>query len=83
LRRSVDRRPSAIGPREIGEPADGRRHKVRRVAGEARQDAIEGCGVPYRQISRRLGIPAGSIGPTRARTLRKLADTGPVRALAS
>jgi len=66
-----------------GECVDGRRHKVRRVAGEARQDAIEGCGVPYRQISRRLGIPAGSIGPTRARTLRKLADTGPVRALAS
>src|SRR5664279_3956774 len=39
--------------------------------------------IPYRQISRRLGIPTGSIGPTRARTLRKLGDTGPVRALAS
>jgi len=40
-------------------------------------------GVPYLQISRRLGIPAGGIGPTRARTSRKLADTGPVCALAS
>ena len=39
--------------------------------------------VPYRQISRRLGIPAGSIGPTRARTLHKLGDTDAVRALAS
>ena len=39
--------------------------------------------VPYRQIGRRLGIPTGSIGPTRARTLRKLGDTEPVRALAS
>ena len=39
--------------------------------------------IPYRQISRRLGIPTGSIGPTRARTLRKLGDTEPVRALAS
>ena len=39
--------------------------------------------IPYRQISRRLGIPTGSIGPTRARTLRKLGDTEAVRALAS
>jgi RNA polymerase sigma factor (sigma-70 family) len=39
--------------------------------------------IPYRQISRRLGIPTGSIGPTRARTLRKLGDSEPVRALAS
>ena len=28
--------------------------------------------IPYREISRRLGIPIGSIGPTRARCLRQL-----------
>jgi RNA polymerase sigma factor (sigma-70 family) len=38
--------------------------------------------IPYRQISARLGIPTGSIGPTRARCLRKLRATTPVRALA-
>jgi len=37
--------------------------------------------VPYQEISRRLGIPTGSIGPTRARCLRKLRDTSQVRAL--
>ena len=36
--------------------------------------------IPYQEI-RRLGIPTGSIGPTRARCLRKLRDTSPVRAL--
>ena len=39
--------------------------------------------VSYRQISRRLGMPIGSIGPTRARCLQKLKDTTDVRALAS
>ena len=37
----------------------------------------------YRQISRRLGIPIGSIGPTRARCLHKLRNTAPLQALAS
>jgi len=37
----------------------------------------------YRQISRRLGIPIGGIGPTRARCLRKLRNTAPLQALAS
>ena len=37
--------------------------------------------IPYQEISRRLGIPTGSIGPTRARCLRKLRDTSQVRAL--
>ena len=37
----------------------------------------------YRQISRTLGIPTGSIGPTRARSLRKLHATTPIRLLAS
>ena len=31
--------------------------------------------VPYSQISRELGIPVGSIGPTRARCLDKLRST--------
>ena len=39
--------------------------------------------ISNRQISQRLGIPAGSIGPTRARCLKKLKDTTPLRALAS
>jgi len=33
---------------------------------------IEDPPVPYTEISTRLGIPAGSIGPTRARCLHKL-----------
>jgi len=35
----------------------------------------------YQQISQRMGIPVGSIGPTRARCLRKLAATPTIRAL--
>lgn len=35
----------------------------------------------YQQISGRLGIPIGSIGPTRARCLRRLRDTGRIHAL--
>jgi RNA polymerase sigma factor (sigma-70 family) len=37
----------------------------------------------YQQISRELGIPTGSIGPTRARSLQKLHATTPIRLLAS
>ena len=36
----------------------------------------------YQQISGRLGIPIGSIGPTRARCLRRLRETRPIHALA-
>jgi len=39
--------------------------------------------ISYRQISQRLGIPTGSIGPTRARCLHKLKTTAPLQALAS
>ena len=39
--------------------------------------------ISYRQISRRLGMPTGSIGPTRARCLQKLKDTTTMQALAS
>ena len=39
--------------------------------------------ISYRQISQRLGIPIGSIGPTRARCLLKLRNTPPLQALAS
>ena len=35
----------------------------------------------YRQISRQLGIPIGSIGPTRARCLHKLRGTPAIREL--
>ncbi len=37
----------------------------------------------YREISRRLGIPTGSIGPTRARCLDKLRQTSALRLLAA
>jgi RNA polymerase sigma factor (sigma-70 family) len=37
--------------------------------------------IPYQEISERLGIPIGSIGPTRARCLAKLRATRPVQAL--
>jgi RNA polymerase sigma factor (sigma-70 family) len=37
--------------------------------------------VPYREISRRMNLPTGSIGPTRARLLKKLRRTMAVRRL--
>lgn len=37
--------------------------------------------LPYQEISRRLGIPVGSIGPTRARCMARLRGTTAVRAL--
>lgn len=37
--------------------------------------------VPYADISERLGIPIGSIGPTRARALEQLRNTAALRAL--
>lgn len=39
--------------------------------------------VSYREISRRLGIPVGSIGPTRARGLARLGATSAVRSYRS
>ena len=41
--------------------------------------------IPYTEISRRLGIPIGSIGPTRARCLRRLRSgfTTPTNAIAA
>ena len=38
--------------------------------------------VSYQQISNTLGIPTGSIGPTRARCLNKLRKTAAVRTFA-
>lgn len=35
--------------------------------------------IPYADVSRRLGMPIGSIGPTRARCLKKLRETSAVR----
>jgi RNA polymerase sigma factor (sigma-70 family) len=42
---------------------------------------IEGPPVPYAEISARLGIPVGSIGPTRGRCLDKLRDHPAIAAL--
>jgi RNA polymerase sigma factor (sigma-70 family) len=39
--------------------------------------------IPYAEISERLGIPVGSIGPTRARALEQLRNTRAMRALAA
>jgi len=35
--------------------------------------------LPYREVSRRLGIPVGSIGPTRARALDQLRNSNALR----
>ena len=37
--------------------------------------------IPYAEISRRMDVPIGSIGPTRARLLKKLQRSIPVRQL--
>jgi RNA polymerase sigma factor (sigma-70 family) len=37
--------------------------------------------IPYSEISRRMDVPIGSIGPTRARLLKKLQTSMPVRQL--
>jgi RNA polymerase sigma factor (sigma-70 family) len=37
--------------------------------------------VPYVEISRRLGVPIGSIGPTRARSIQRLRQSSAVRAM--
>jgi RNA polymerase sigma factor (sigma-70 family) len=37
--------------------------------------------IPYAEISERLGIPVGSIGPTRARALEQLRSTRAMRAM--
>jgi RNA polymerase sigma factor (sigma-70 family) len=42
---------------------------------------IEDPPVPYEEISRRLGLPVGSIGPTRARALARVRTHAAVRAL--
>jgi DNA-directed RNA polymerase specialized sigma24 family protein len=42
---------------------------------------MEDPPVPYAEISARLGIPAGSIGPTRRRCLDKLRDHPAIAAL--
>ena len=38
--------------------------------------------IPYREISQRMNLPIGSIGPTRARLLKKLRESIAVRRLA-
>ena len=37
--------------------------------------------VPYAEISRRMGIPVGAIGPTRARAVERLRQTPSVQQL--
>jgi RNA polymerase sigma factor (sigma-70 family) len=42
---------------------------------------VEDPPVPYAEIGKRLGVPVGSIGPTRARALRKLRSSPALTAL--
>ncbi|MGX5653424.1 RNA polymerase sigma factor [Geodermatophilus nigrescens] len=42
---------------------------------------IEDPPVPYEEVSRRLGMPIGSIGPTRARAIARIRAHAAVRAL--
>lgn len=42
---------------------------------------IEDPPLPYEEIGRRLGMPIGSIGPTRARAIARIRSHGAVRAL--
>ena len=42
---------------------------------------IEDPPLPYEEISRRLGLPIGSIGPTRARALARIRSHSSVQAL--
>ena len=74
--------------------ADGSADLLRAEAGQAVRDALAELPVEYRrlllllhadaqpsyrEISQALGIPAGSIGPTRARCLAKLRRTSALR----
>lgn len=44
---------------------------------------LEDPPVPYREVSKRLGIPIGSIGPTRVRALAQLRNSAAFRAFAA
>ena len=66
------------------------RHAVRAALGELSEEhrtllllIFADSKVSYGQIGRTLGMPTGSIGPTRARCLKKLRKMSAVRALAS
>ena len=90
-RRPAGRLPQA---RERLEPARARRGAPRRRAppGAARRPGrapadrralllllLEDPPLPYREISARLGIPIGSIGPTRVRALAQLRNSAAMR----
>ncbi|MGL4742821.1 MAG: RNA polymerase sigma factor [Dermatophilaceae bacterium] len=59
----------------IGELPDGRRELLCLLLADP--------PVPYEEISRRLGIPVGSIGPTRARALDQLRRSSRIQSLAT
>jgi len=58
-------------------------HELRPEHQELLRLLISEPALSYHQISLQLGIPIGSIGPTRARCLRKLQSTEALRDLAS
>ena len=68
--------------------ADERRQALRDGLAELPEDRralllllLEDPPLPYREISARLGIPIGSIGPTRVRALAQLRNSAAMRAL--
>ena len=67
-----------------GERRDALRSGLAELEPRHRELLLMVCAEPpvsYAEISRRLGIPVGSIGPTRARCLAKLRATSSVAAL--
>src|SRR5262249_40772630 len=74
---NAPRRPKREWWQPGGDAHSGRRSRTSaRAAGEAYGDRrsllLQAPPMPYAQISVRLGIPVGSIGPSRARCLEKL-----------
>lgn len=62
------------------------REAVRRLPGRQRavlQSLIDAPGRSYGEVSAGLGIPVGSIGPTRERGIRRLRDDGRLAAVVS
>jgi RNA polymerase sigma factor (sigma-70 family) len=81
---SADGGPEVDDALLAGERRDALRRGLAELEPKQRELLLLVCAEPpvsYGEISRRLGIPIGSIGPTRARCLAKLRATSSVAAL--
>jgi RNA polymerase sigma factor (sigma-70 family) len=82
-------RPDDAAPGPDGHLLEGERHEALLAAlaelpGRQRELLlllIEDPPLPYEEISRRLGMPIGSIGPTRARAIARIRSHRAVQAL--